>query len=129
MVSHEGKREPATVFIELKCERSILYHLLLPWSVHCCWLWQQERKKFTKKDSVVKFSRVPKFVKNESEVIEELTTRRRRAWISGIIRTISLKMRGFVLGILSGQAAQLSGTNVRIHVERVTAIDYLLCSE
>ena len=77
----------------------------------------------------MKFSRVPKFVKNEGEVIEELTTRRRRAWISGIIRTISLKMRGFVLGILYGQAAQLSGTNVRIHVERVTAIDYLLCSE
>ena len=39
-----------------------------------------------KKDSVVKFSRVPKIVKNEGEVIEELTTRRRRAWISAISR-------------------------------------------
>ena len=29
----------------------------------------------SQKDSVVKFSRVPKLVKNEGEVIEELTTR------------------------------------------------------
>ena len=43
-------------------------------------------KKFTKKDSVVKFSRVPKIVKNEGEMIEELMTRRRRAWISAISR-------------------------------------------
>lgn len=44
-------------------------------SVHYCWLWQQEWKKFTQKDCVVK---------NEGEVIKELTTRRRRAWISAI---------------------------------------------
>ena len=43
-------------------------------------------KSSQKKDSVVKFSRVPKIVKNEGEVIEELTTRRRRAWISAISR-------------------------------------------
>ena len=43
-------------------------------------------KKFTKKDSVVKFSRVPKIVKNEGEMIEELMTRRRQAWISAISR-------------------------------------------
>ena len=55
-------------------------------SVYYCWLWQQEWKKFTKKYSVVKFSRVPKIVKNEREVIEKLTTRRRRAWISAISR-------------------------------------------
>ena len=34
----------------------------------------------------MKFSRVLKIVKNEGEVIEELTTRRRRAWISAISR-------------------------------------------
>ena len=34
-------------------------------------------KSSQKKDSVVKFSCVPKIVKNEGEVIEELTTRRR----------------------------------------------------
>ena len=34
----------------------------------------------------MKFSRVPKIVKNEGEVIEELTTRRRRAWSSAISR-------------------------------------------
>ena len=39
-----------------------------------------------KRDFVVKFSRVPKIVKNEGEVIEELTTRRRRAWISATSR-------------------------------------------
>ena len=54
--------------------------------VHYCWLWQREWNKFTKKDSVVEFSRVPKLVKNEGEVIEELTTRRRRAWSSAISR-------------------------------------------
>ena len=43
-------------------------------------------KSSQKKDSVVKFSRVLKIVKNEGEVIEELTTRRRRAWISAISR-------------------------------------------
>ncbi|XP_067046027.1 uncharacterized protein [Acropora muricata] len=43
-------------------------------------------KSSQKKDSVVKFSRVPKIVKNEGEVIEELTTRRRQAWISAISR-------------------------------------------
>ena len=51
-------------------------------SVYYCWLWQQEWKK----DSAVKFSRVPKIVKNEGEMMEELTTRRRRAWISAISR-------------------------------------------
>ena len=54
--------------------------------VHYCGLWQQEWKKFTKKDSAVKFSRVSKIVKNEGEMIEELTTRKRRAWISAISR-------------------------------------------
>ena len=34
----------------------------------------------------MEFSRVPKLVKNEGEVIEELTTRRRRAWSSAISR-------------------------------------------
>ena len=34
----------------------------------------------------MKFSRVPKIVKNEGEMIEELMTRRRRAWISAISR-------------------------------------------
>ena len=53
--------------------------------VHYCWLWQQEWKKFTKKESVVKFSRVPKIVLTEGEVLEEFTTRR-RAWISAISR-------------------------------------------
>ena len=53
--------------------------------VHYCCLWQQEWKKFTKKESVVKFSRVPKIVLTEGEVLEELTTRR-RAWISAISR-------------------------------------------
>ena len=43
-------------------------------------------KSSQKKDSVVKFSRVLKIVKNEGEVIEELTTRRRQAWISAISR-------------------------------------------
>ena len=43
-------------------------------------------KSSQKKDSAVKFSRVPKIVKNEGEMIEELTTRRRRAWISAISR-------------------------------------------
>ena len=43
----------------------------------------QEWKKFTKKESVVKFSRVPKIVLTEGEVLQELTTRR-RAWISAI---------------------------------------------
>ena len=43
-------------------------------------------KSSQRKDSVVKFSRVPKIVKNKGEVIEELTTRRRRAWISAISR-------------------------------------------
>lgn len=47
-------------------------------------------KSSQKKDSVVKFSRVAKIVKNEREVGEELTTRRRRAWISAMtLRTIS----------------------------------------
>ena len=41
-------------------------------------------KSSKKMDSVVKFSPVPKIIKNEGEVIEELTTRRRRAWISAI---------------------------------------------
>ena len=43
-------------------------------------------KSSQKKDSAVKFSRVPKIVQNEGEMIEELTTRRRRAWISAISR-------------------------------------------
>ena len=43
-------------------------------------------KSSQKKDSAVKFSRVPKIVKNEGEMMEELTTRRRRAWISAISR-------------------------------------------
>ena len=43
-------------------------------------------KSSQKEDSVVKFSRVPKIVKNEGEVIEELTTTGRRAWISAISR-------------------------------------------
>ena len=43
-------------------------------------------KSSQKKDSAVKFSRVPKIVKNEGEMIKELTTRRRRAWISAISR-------------------------------------------
>ena len=43
-------------------------------------------KSSQKKDSVVKVSPVPKIVKKKEEVIEELTTRRRRAWISTISR-------------------------------------------
>ena len=43
-------------------------------------------KSSQKKDSAVKFSRVPKIVKNEGEMMEKLTTRRRRAWISAISR-------------------------------------------
>ena len=43
-------------------------------------------KSSQKKDSAVKFSRVPKIVKNKGEMIDELTTRRRRAWISAISR-------------------------------------------
>ena len=43
-------------------------------------------KSSQKKDSVVRYSRVPKMVKNKGEVIEELTTRKRRAWISAISR-------------------------------------------
>ena len=46
----------------------------------------EEWKKFTKKESVVKDSRVPKIGLTEGEVLEELTTRRRRAWISAISR-------------------------------------------
>ena len=34
----------------------------------------------------MKFSRVPKIVKKEGEMIEELMTRRRQAWISAISR-------------------------------------------
>ena len=58
------------------------------------------------------------------------------------LRTISLKMRGFVLGILGLAKLPKSVRNVRIHVERVIGllrqkynvlqnilpIDYLLCS-
>ena len=43
-------------------------------------------KSSQKKDSAVKFSRVSKIVKNEGEMMEELSTRRRRAWISAISR-------------------------------------------
>ena len=39
-----------------------------------------------KKNDPVRFSRVPKIVKNEGEMTEELTTRRRRAWLSAISR-------------------------------------------
>ena len=42
-------------------------------------------KSSQKKESVVKFSRVPKIVLTEGEVLEEFTTRR-RAWISAISR-------------------------------------------
>ena len=42
-------------------------------------------KSSPKKESVVKFSRVPKIVLTEGEVLEEFTTRR-RAWISAISR-------------------------------------------
>ena len=42
-------------------------------------------KSSQKNDSVVKFGRAPKIVKNEGEVIEELTTRR-QAWVSAISR-------------------------------------------
>ena len=62
-------------------------------SVHYCWLWLQEWKKFTKKDSVVKFSRVPKIVENEGE-------HGFQPEVAMTLRTIRLKMRGFVLGIL-----------------------------
>ena len=42
-------------------------------------------KSLKKKDSV-RFSRVPKIVKNGGEMLEELTIRRRRAWLSAISR-------------------------------------------
>ena len=77
-------------------------------SVHYCWPWQYEWEKFTKKDSAVKFSCIPKIMKNEGEMMEELTIRRRRAWIS----TLSIKMRGFVIGILCLAKLQNSGTNL-----------------
>ena len=41
-------------------------------------------KSSQKRDSVVKFSRVPKIVKNEGEVIEELTPRKGWAWLSAV---------------------------------------------
>ena len=75
------------VFIDLNCERSILYGFLLPWfCVLLLAVATRVEKVHKKKDSAVKFSRVPKIVKNEGEMIEELTTRRRRAWISAISR-------------------------------------------
>ena len=43
-------------------------------------------KSLQKKDSAVKFSCIPKILNNEGEMIEELTTRRIRAWISAISR-------------------------------------------
>ena len=43
-------------------------------------------KSSQKMESVVKFSRVPKIVMTRGEVLEELTTRRSRAWISAISR-------------------------------------------
>ena len=74
-----------TVFIDLNCEISILYRLLLPWFCALLLAVATRVEKVPKKmDSVVKFSPVPKIIKNEGEVIEELTTRRRRAWISAI---------------------------------------------
>ena len=42
--------------------------------------------KSLKKKDPVRFSRVPKIVENEGEMTEELTTRRRRAWLSAISR-------------------------------------------
>ena len=57
------------------------------------------------------------------------------------LRTISLKMRGFVLSILCQAKLPNSGTNVRMHVERVigllrhkysvlqSTLPYLLCSD
>ena len=42
--------------------------------------------KSLKKNDPVRFSRVPKIVNNEGEMTEELTTRRRRAWLSAISR-------------------------------------------
>ena len=42
--------------------------------------------KSLKKNNPVRFSHVPKIVKNEGEMTEELTTRRRRAWLSAISR-------------------------------------------
>ena len=44
-------------------------------------------KSSQKKDSAVKFSRVPKIVNNKVEMMEELTTRRRRARVSAISRS------------------------------------------
>ena len=46
----------------------------------------KSRKSPQKKHSVVKFSCVPKIVKNEGKVIEELMSRRSQAWISAISR-------------------------------------------
>ena len=63
----------------------------------------------------MRFSRVPKIVKNGGEMLEELTIRRRRAWLSAISRDDLTEdklenervcSRHFV----SGQAANLSST-------------------
>ena len=45
-----------------------------------------ETGKSLKKKDPLRFSRVPKIVNNEGEMTEELTTRRRRAWLSAISR-------------------------------------------
>ena len=42
--------------------------------------------KNSKKNDSVKFSCIPKIVKHEGEIMEELKTRRRRAWLSAISR-------------------------------------------
>ena len=44
------------------------------------------KKSSQKKESVEKFSCAPKIVMTEGKVLEEMTIRRRRAWISAISR-------------------------------------------
>ena len=82
----ESVSRSLTVFIDVNCERSIILSFVITMviciNVGCG---NKSGKSSQKKESVVKFSRVPKFVLTEGEVLEELTTRR-QAWISAISR-------------------------------------------
>ena len=123
----ESVSRSLTVFMDVNCERSIFYRLLLQW-LYALLLAVATRveKVHKKKESVVKFSRVPKIVLTEGEVLEELTTRR-QAWISAISRDDLTddnlenervcSRHFFCLAKLPN-----SGTNARIHVERVIGL-------
>ena len=78
MVSHERKREPVTYCIyRFKLRKinilSFVITIVMCIIVGCG---NKSGKSSQKMESVVKFSRVPKIVLTEGEVLEELTTRR-----------------------------------------------------